>query len=555
MRRATALLALFAALAVLHTWPLASDVTGLSRLDNDDTGLNVWIVAWVGHILPRQPLALFEAPMFFPEPHTLAYSEHMFVPGLLGAPLLWAGVSPVTVYNLLVLAGFALSGWTMSLVVGRWTGSTAGGVAAGMLFAFNAHLLTRLPHLQALHVEFFPLALFAFDRALTRVRGPAVQRGRVTDPESAPASAPPVASASSAALALASAFVLQALCSNYSLVFLSVALMAAAVVRMPEWLGPGRGARAGALVLAGGLAAVALLPFLWPYYQVSQTQGLVRSLGEVRLYSAGWLDYLTTGGRLHYSWWSHRFFEGRTALFPGVVALGLVAVALARRRPLADVRIRMMLAIGVTGLALSLGPALPGYAWLHGHLPLLQGIRAAARWGTLALMAVAILAGYGIAALESRWRQSIYRPALLLAVLGLITIEALRAPMGYVRTPDVPDIYNRLRGPADAVLVEIPLYAGPTVSENARYLLNATVHFRRLVNGYSGYESPAFRARAERWRRFPSDEVVDEMRALGVTHVMVHVEEIARDQVEGAERSRHLALETDDGARRLYRLR
>ena len=74
----------------------------------------------------------------------------MLVPSLMGAPLLWAGVDPVVVYNLLVLVGFALSGWTMSLVMRAWTGSTTAGVVSGMLFAFNAHLLTRLPHLASL---------------------------------------------------------------------------------------------------------------------------------------------------------------------------------------------------------------------------------------------------------------------------------------------------------------------------------------------------------------------------------------------------------------------
>jgi hypothetical protein len=30
---------------------------------------------------------------------------------------------------------------------------------AGSLAAFNAHMLTRLPHLRAMHLEFLPLAI------------------------------------------------------------------------------------------------------------------------------------------------------------------------------------------------------------------------------------------------------------------------------------------------------------------------------------------------------------------------------------------------------------
>jgi len=40
----------------------------------------------VAHILPRAPLRLFEAPIFYPDAHTLAYSEHLLVPSLMGAP-------------------------------------------------------------------------------------------------------------------------------------------------------------------------------------------------------------------------------------------------------------------------------------------------------------------------------------------------------------------------------------------------------------------------------------------------------------------------------------
>ena len=47
-----------------------------------------------------------------------------------------------------------------------WTGSTFAGIVAGCLFAFNAHLLTRYAHLQALHLEFLPAVFFAFDRVL-----------------------------------------------------------------------------------------------------------------------------------------------------------------------------------------------------------------------------------------------------------------------------------------------------------------------------------------------------------------------------------------------------
>lgn len=529
-----ALLAVFLSLALLHTWPLASAPGTLSRLDNADTGLNTWIVAWVQHILPRDPLRLFDAPIFFPERHTLAFSEHLLVPALMGAPLAWLGLSPVLVYNLLVIAGLTLSGWTMCLVLKRWTGSTAAGVVAGSLFAFNAHLLTRFAHLQALHAQFYPLALLAFDQVLTEKEPRRVRR---------------------AGWLLTLVFVLQALCSNYAMVFLAAALIVAAFVRAPEWIGPGRSVKAATLAVSAIASAVLLLPFLWPYYLVRRDAGLTRPIEEVRLYSAGLLDYLTTAGRMHYAWWSHRVFEGRTALFPGVVATALAVAAAVRPGALGDGRIRMTVAIGLAGFLLSFGPAMPGYAWLHAYVPPLQGMRGAARWGFLLLMAVAILAGYTVASLQRRFRLGPYWPALFAVLFGAVTIEALRTPMSFVPFAGIPAIYDTLRGTAHAVVVEWPLHSGDAVSRNARYMVAGTRHFRPLVNGYSGFEPAAFRERAKAWEAFPSDTVLDDMTRAGVTHAVLHVKELRERVVREASVSARLQLVADDGERRLYRLR
>ena len=67
-----AALGIAAALAVLHTWPLARDLAGQSRLDNADTALNTWAVVWVADTLPHRPTHVFDAPIFHPERRTLA---------------------------------------------------------------------------------------------------------------------------------------------------------------------------------------------------------------------------------------------------------------------------------------------------------------------------------------------------------------------------------------------------------------------------------------------------------------------------------------------------
>jgi len=489
-------LALFAALATLHTWPLATDPAHLTRLDNDDTALNTWIVAWVAHQVARDPLRLFDAPIFHPAHDALAFSEHLFVPSMMGAPLLWSGFSPVLVYNVLVWLGLALSGFAMCRVIQRWTGSAVGGIVAGCLYAFNAHFLTRYPHLQALHMQFFPIVLYAFDRVL---RG-----GGTRD-----------------AVLFGATFVLQSLCSNYTMVLMTGALLVGLAVRAEPW-------RAGArriwllLAITTAVCVLLLLPFLLPYYRAQTEQGLVRSIDEVRHYSAGWRDYLATAGRLHFDLWSHRYLDGRTALFPGVtaVALGLLTAwtGIAWR----DRRARMALAFGVVGFALSFGANLPGYEFLHGNIPLLQGVRAAARWGLLLLIALAILSGFAAAWLESSSRGRAWWPAVAIAMIGLVTIEALRAPLSLTHHDGIPRVYDRLANSNVTAIVVFPLPGGTRFNQNARYMLHQTRHWRPMVNGYSGWAPESFNQRAALLQAFPSETALADLRSIGVSHAVLH---------------------------------
>src|SRR5213078_3275035 len=108
--------------------------------------------------------------------------------------------------------------------------------------------------------------------------------------------------------------------------------------------------------------------------------------------------------------------------------------------------------IGVLGAGFSFGTALPGYSTLHESLPLLSGLRNVARWGWLPLAAIAILAGFGVALLErSGWRHF---PAIATTLALLVTIEAIRTPVGYTRFNGIPHFYDRFAGDAEVVLAE-----------------------------------------------------------------------------------------------------
>jgi hypothetical protein len=488
--RAAIVFVLFALLSAVHTWPLASAPGRLSRNDQADTILNEWIVSWVAHQAPRDPAHLLDANIFYPERGTFAYSEYLLIPAAMGAPVLWLGGSPVLTYNLLILAGFTLTGWAGYLLISRWTGDAAAGLIGGVVLAFNAHTLTRLPQLQGLHVEFLPLALMAFDAMLMGDGSPAL---------------------------LALTVVLQALTSYYSLIFTLTALAAGWLARFEDWRLDRTRHVGRKVVTAAALALPVLVPALIPYARL----GRVRPLDEVALYSAAARDYLSTPARIHYATWSGQFFGGTTALFPGVTSLALTAVAILTGIVWRDRRARMALAIGIAGVVLSFGPAVPGYALLYRLFPPLQGIRNAARFGYLAIVSAAILAGYGVAWLRVRWPRARWVPVAISVLFICANLDAFSAPIGYVDAEPISPLYTRLRH-TDAIVAEFPFYPPDRAFHHASYMLHATAHWRPMLNGYSGIIPDSFVQHARDLANFPDGHAVETLHALGVTHVFVH---------------------------------
>jgi hypothetical protein len=523
-----AALGLFTALAVLHTWPLASRPGVLSRNDVGDTVLHEWIMAWVAHQIVTDPLHLFDANIFHPERRTLAYSDHLFVQSMLGAPLLWAGVSPVLVHNLVLLAGFALTGWATCLVVARWTGSRLAGVLSGSLVAFSAFTLTRLPQIQDLHFEFFAPALFALDRLLAH---PGPRR----------------------ALQLASWYVLQSLTGTYLMVFTAISLAAAAAARPGDWLGSRFRRAASSAALAAVVATGVLTPFLLPYLAVSREVGLSRSLEETARYSAELTDYLAAAGRIHFFTWSRPYFNG-DALFPGLTALALAFTAVATGVAFRDRRARMVLVLGLVAFALSFGPAFPPYRWLYSVFPPLTGIRGAVRLGQIVLAALGILAGFGVAALVKRAPGGWMKPAAV-ALIVTANLEAMVTPMGFTEFRGIPAFYESLRHvQGDAVVVSFPFYTSPQFHLNDRLMLASTRFWRPLVNGYSGFKPASFYRNVEALKNFPDTESIAHLRRLGVTHVIVDSRNMSPAALERLPGVPELRFSVTDGNLRLYLL-
>ena len=529
------------ALAIFHTWPIAVAPARSSLNYNADAELNAWIVSWIAYAIPHEPARLFAGNIFQPDDRALTYSEPLVVPALAGAPVRWMGGSAVLTFNLLLIAGLAATAFAGWWVVYQWTASFAGALVAGALLAFNTHLLTRLPHLQAANAWGLVLTFFFTERLLGQQPGTAPQGKTAFLRGTAP---------------LAVTLAAIAATSVYWLIFAGVLMLALVATggRSP--------AAIRQLAVACVLGALLALPVLLPYARLAG-EGVRRPIEQAAQLSASPSAYLVSASVVDRGW-SRRFFtRDIDVLFPGFVALGLGAVGLvatvradtaARRRSLA------LLLAGLAGFVFSFGPVTLVYRMAFRALLPLQGLRVPARFGYLPLFAVAILAGLGVAALQ----RTAARPSLRIgpwrapfAAVGIIavaavTIEAWHGPVTTTPFTGVPAIYSRLDAePGSALLVEVPFWPAEAVFGNAEYVLNATGHRTPIMNGYSGYTPDSYRRRAQWFWFFPEPWAIDAIRHEGATHVMVHLEQFGAE-AEGVRAAlagqRELELVASDSA-------
>ena len=534
--RARVALTVFVALAVLHTWPLSGRPATLSLNHNADAQQAAWTVSWIARTLPRDPANLFNGNIFAPEPRTLAYSDPLFVPALLVAPVRWLGGSPVLAFNLSLLAGLALTAWAAWFVVARWTGNGFAALTAGALASFNANALTRLPHLMAAHVWGMVLTMYFADRLVDSSR----------------------ATSWRAAAGLTSIVALTAATSVYWLamsgIIVGVVLVVALALR--------RWRQALVIAASAALGGVLALPILWPYIQLAST-GARRPLSAAAQFAATPAAYVTSLSHVHRGWTSPLFKDELNVIFAGATAITLaivgVTIALQRRGEMRR-RIIVVTVVGTIGAVLSLGPATIVYRWLYDWFTPLQGLRAAVRFSYLYLLAVSLAAGFGLAWIAGRATSRRASQAIGIAALVLVTVEAALFPIKTTPFDGVPRIYQLVaRAPDPVMLVEVPFYPPQAVHENGEYQLNATAHWRPLMNGTSGFTPASYRRRADSFWFFPRDWAIDAIKKEGATHVMVHLPRFGNEAEEvmrvlDARSDLHL-LSSDAGGRRLYEIR
>ena len=492
--RFAAILVLFTALTVVMTWPQARYVATHAS-DHWDVYFNMWRLGWFAHALASAPSTIFDGNIFYPEPHALTFSDAMVVEGLVAAPLLWAGVPPVLVHNALLLGAVIVSAAGMFVLVERLTRNRAAAVIAGIIFAFAPYRFDHYMHMELQWTIWVPWALWAVHRT--------VESGRLLH-------------GLQAGLFVA----LQMLSSVYYGVFLATLLPLVAGLLLLS-LPKSQALRAfGTLALGGVAAAIICSLYALPYLAASRQVGR-RPVDEIGKFSAQPRDYLaaTPDNRIYGDVFDN---PQERRLFPGIVAV-LLAITAVFPRPRTRVAVVYLIAL-VAAFDMSLGFHGVTYSFLYEHVPVFAGLRVTARLGIFVIAFLAILAAQGYATLHDAVRPSFRRAFAVLVSCGLL-LEYSVSPLQLVRYDNTaPPVYELLARLPAGVVAEFPVPQKNTVpGPDARYTYMSTFHWKKLVNGYSGYYPPSYLQRLDGLQSFPDASSLEILRRTGVSYVIVHL--------------------------------
>jgi hypothetical protein len=495
--------------AVATTWPLVTvmwtDIPAQEgcRLDCADSSLCAWIVGFGGRQLYTNPLALFDAPIFQPFRLTFAYSETLLAAAAMTGPVTLLTGNPIFAYDAYVLVTSVLGVVGMFLLVREIGRDARAALAAGVLFGMSTEFGFFWGFPPAVSIHWAPFLLWAW---LRFVDAPSWRRG----------------------LVLGALLVAHMHSGVYHGLMLPALLPAWAAVLAIGGRWPLRRWILSAVPL--GVAGVAALALYRPYAEVADEMQYVPTLR-------------VTAQAVHY--WSsvlHPFdyVQWRIAPPPGphfasplaaylLVAAGLVAAARPRARP-ADaprlgVHIVAALALMLLAVLVSLGPVVstpfgdvPGPFTLLDRLPGFSSMRALVRFGVLAALGRAILAGIAITAIVRR-----LPPRAGLVVCGLVIVAAaadarltMRPTLSATTPPEWRAGYAWLAAkPPETAVLELPY---GSFGGDARYQLHALGHRRRLMNGYSAM-NPRF---TDVLRTLPGEPGMRMLADAGVGYVLVH---------------------------------
>ena len=530
VRRATGVAVLSLATALAQTAPLALHLGSAIPFGTYPAPvvprLNLWALWWNSERLLHGYRGYWQAPIFHPDPFAFAYTEPQWLSGLVAGALWWTTARPALAYDAVVLIAFTLNGCCGYFLLRRLRIGFWPALCGGLVIEMLPFVADQIGVLQSTVLFPIPMTLACL-----------VGFGRT-------------GSAWSALGGVLWMAVCYHTSANTALFFGPAALLALLVFGGRRLLD----ARS-ALVLAvvGLVGALLVVPTAVVQERVLAKVQPDRPESMVRATSARPEAYLQMPAT---NLLRRRPPDRRAyALYPGT---GLILLALVgswhglRHRGLRRWTL-YGLAVVLAFVLLSFGPLLAEasfgsplgalYAVLRAAYPGFRLARNLWRFGGLAQVFLATLAGFGLAACfgpePHRPRRALLGGALTVA-LGLELFSAPIPLLDLGRKPTELEWVRWLRdSPPGTTIIHLPMAAGvmPDDFERTTFWMYCQMyHGRRMANGYSAYIPGNTVLLKHVMPGFPDAESIRTLRYFGINHVLVAADWATPERAEQLER-------------------
>lgn len=488
--------------------------------DLGDSMFLTWTLSWGARALWTDPLGVFDANIYHPEPQTLALSDPMLSLAPVFGLVEWLAGDSIVALNVVMFGLFVGALAAAHALAMRLFGRGDVALVVAIVACCNSYVFGQQNHPQLQTFGFISLCFLLLLRAIEhrRVRD-GIWLGLAV-----------------AAMTLANVY--------YGLFWVLSALVVVAVLWLRGVL-PSIRSLLPAGLAAAGVVLVLLGPVVRVFLAVDERNGLARGYEPAN--SLLPTDLLTPQPS-NWSWGSaldginsfgkageHPYFPGFLAMALGIVGIAVGWRLLRRggsvvRHGVRTEEILALVVAGAVAVAFAIGPTpggVPGpFRLLHRFVPGFDGVRVTARFTVVAFLALALLVGLAYQALADRVPPG-RRMALAIAIGAVVLVE-VGGPLGRV---DVPEgdrllVYEALADAPEGPVLELPMR---TPTDGARWafveaprMYHATTDWNPRVNGYSGSAPRGFEERAATLNSWPArdaDALADD---LGVRYVILH---------------------------------
>lgn len=494
-----------------------------------DELLITWIFNWDIYSLLHNPFAIFSANIYYPYPNTLSFSDIFITLAIIVAlPTLIVG-EPMVAFNSALIVSLTTLGFFTYLLTFYLTKNIWASIISGTLIAFSVFTLGRITHLQIVAIQCIPLSLLFFFKF--------ADTGRLKY-----------------FVLTMLFFVLQIYNSflpAYFLIFLYSTFLVIFYFRDKKKIKPFFTKK---IIGVSLVALILIMPVVIPYIQTSITFNFTRDIRD-SIHFANRPEYflypnsktklqdtlLTTFYKEQPGLYVYEGYFGMALIVLSIFAL----VYVIKNRRTSDSYSIGFLFLSIFSFILSLGPAfqwagrvikepfiipLP-YALFYYILPGFKGFRNSARWEMLTVFCLSILIGIVLAKLLQHKTQKV-QIVIALVVCALVLGE-INVPFSYEKVEtkkEFPKVYSYLATlPKDAVIIELPMYnwdMQPYSLLEIKREYYSTIHFKKMVNGYSGFSPYAWEEQTRYFmNEFPDEKVIKHLQKIGVDYIIVHSKE------------------------------